>query len=212
MSDLTKKVCESIFRKELDSFIDNDNRLKLLKLFSELPDNFILLSASSSGFHHPAYANKKPYGLVLHTRSVVDILESLLETRKDIDDVYMQDLIISAIIHDMTKYCGNDKSERVSYTHDQTIVQLAYICGFSENVQKMVSCHHGRYNSSEKNIIELFPDKQQNPLLYEACWLLHYADLIASRKYININHDHWIRYLDEITGFGYVPKIIENNF
>ena len=179
--DYKEKI--KVFDKEL-SLIEDGNVKKLTKECIKLAEEwFFIEPASSSGKYHPDFA-REAGGLILHTKAVVYFLTEILRSELYKIDSYHKDLLIlSAIIHDIKKYGEKNNTghtvknhadlaskfvEDVNNTKKDGIIPKNDL----EYVKKCVERHMGVFGDS---IPETDDEK-----------LLHIADLIASRKEIDL--------------------------
>lgn len=143
--------------------------------------------ASSTGHHHPQFANTKN-GLIKHTRAVVNIALTLLDSRPDLSDLYRDHIIAACILHDMCKYEKGNK-----YTVSNHAEIMAEV--FNEEskldiedkviITKLIRYHQG-YFDQENDINKYIKYVYNNgncQKLGDACLIVHYADMITSRKW-----------------------------
>ena len=181
-----KKINETTIQKRVEAFenvltLISDETIKEFcgKLIGEADNYFFSTPASSTGKYHPAYALGKG-GLMRHSKAVALILKSILEM-----DLYGQDerqkdlLICAAIVHDIKKYGTNHK-----YTvknHPELASEYILKTGkkfkklSTEDIQYIadaVVTHMGKWGTTKPET--------------EAQKLLHMADCLASRKFLNV--------------------------
>jgi hypothetical protein len=181
MTDMTTKEehpnWTSIFSKELALIADDELKVKVIKILTlDVADRHSTEPASSTGKYHPDFASGIG-GLVRHTKAVVGITEELCRARPDLNhDV----LIAAAILHDMRKYIGVDPFTK--HDHPTAMAALCYQNNMPM-VGRLIESHMGRWTTAKNSSVELpKPDKDDE-------WLLHYADYIASRKWLKLNFD-----------------------
>ena len=182
------------FEKEL-SFIKNDEiREKTKKVIDAINPAFYESGASTTGKYHPSYALGFE-GLYRHTCAAVRIAEDLmnLEYNKDQLGPYAHDYIIAALIlHDSCK-CGKNWTSRYTL-HEHPIEAADFIKEvvgepgepddpYSEIVSTLVSSHMGQWNTNYKSRVVL---PKPNGLLQ---YIVHEADYLASRKYLEFVFD-----------------------
>lgn len=166
-------------------------------------DNFIRPS-SSTGKYHPSFDNVE-FGNVNHTKAVVKLCNVLLRSRNDLSDYYQDIVYASAILHDMWKYDGQSNhtySNHAKIAHDK-IMQI-----ISENINDMdtfqinaltdiaycVLYHMGHWsweygtlskdNAMDDWIVSI--RNIDNDDLKDCIFILHYADMIASRNFYEV--------------------------
>jgi len=215
MSNLTKVACNLVFEEDLRILPDSYQKI-LQDIFESMPEAFIRRSASSTMKYHPPYARLQPYGLLLHTKTVVRVVREFLECRPSIQSQLGYDLITAAILHDVTKYRG-DKSEHTDSDHDQSAAALCIAAGFPITVQTLVKLHSGRYNSygydddqGEESFYNLIPPEINDEMFRSAVDLLHLADIIASRSFVDINYSGLIFELNKQVGLSVDTLISES--
>lgn len=163
------------------SLIKNDEIRNFCELLlTDANDYFFEKPASSTGKYHPKYALGNG-GLARHSIAVALIMNDILETNcykftSDEKDL----LICAAIIHDIKKY-GNGNSSFTVKNHPELAGD--YVINESKNaklkseyavfISEAVLTHMGQFGNEEPKT-----DAQK---------LLHIADCLASRKYIEVN-------------------------
>ena len=207
MSDATKLACNIAFQEEL-AVLPDDYKNKLQDVFEAVPENFIRRSASSTKKYHSVTDCMEPWGLLLHTKAVVMVAKELIRCRDGDLIKYNNDVIVACILHDMCKYhLQNNMQEHTSRNHDVEGSMLANAAGFNTIVQQLIRCHSGIWNSegfdssdqhSNDSVQHLFTSGNGSTMvnfsaevdnITELMWIVHYADIIASRRWININFD-----------------------
>lgn len=175
----------------LIEMIENEDIRNLLTGFmrNEVPAYFWTTGASASGKYHPAFA-KGEGGLVRHTVAVVKIALELfnLECMRDTDGWFNKDeVIVAAMVHDTFKYgiTGPEDSEgkRLFHLHGELAANMfegyALRHGFAvgEKTLRAIKCHMGQWSAAEVN---------RNPGENELARIVHVADYIASRNFIDL--------------------------
>lgn len=206
MSDATKLACNIAFQEELAA-LPEEYKTKLQNVFEAVPENFIRRSASSTKKYHSVTDCMEPWGLLLHTKGVVMVAKELMRCRDGDLIKYTDDVIVACILHDMCKYhLQNDMQEHTSKIHDVEGSMLANAAGFNKVIQQLIRCHSGIWNSegydtsdqnSNDSVQHLFACGNDNTVNFsteatnidELMWIVHYSDIIASRRWININFD-----------------------
>lgn len=179
---MTDKEKFSKFSKEI-SHIKNPDVKKLTKeVLKNADDWFFIEPASSSGKYHPEFA-LGPGGLVMHTKAVVYFLYELFRSEMYNIDEYHQDLLyLSAIAHDIKKYGESTNTGHTVKNHPE----LA--SNFIEKVNKE------NKNILKKKDVDFIKDCVNKHM---GIWgdikpedecekILHIADLLASRREIDI--------------------------
>ena len=179
---MTDKEKVSKFNKEI-SYIKNSDVKKLTKeVLKNADDWFFIEPASSSGKYHPEFA-LGPGGLVMHTKAVVYFLNELFRSEMYNIDEYHQDLLyISAIAHDIKKYGESSNTGHTVKNHPELASKYVDTINKEKGnilknkdidfIKDCINKHMGIWgdvkpkNESEK--------------------ILHIADLLASRREIDI--------------------------
>ena len=182
------KIGSALFKKEL-ALIKNEHVREIVATILNNDvhfDNF-LRPSSSTGRHHPDFDNCY-YGNTNHTKAVVKLCNVFLTSRIDIEDFYSDIIYASAILHDMWKYAGT------SHTRDN-LAEIAYeflknyeipdasINNYFIGISLCIRLHMGHWSMNDW-LIEL--NKIKDMQLRDSVLILHYADMIASRKFYNI--------------------------
>lgn len=192
------------FEKEL-SFIKSDEiREKTKKVVDAINPAFYEGGASTTGKYHPSYALGYE-GLYRHTCAAVRIAEDLmsLEHNAKYFDGDTHDYVIAALIlHDSCK-CGRDWTSRYTL-HEHPIEAAAFIQKVidgnddrdevSEYVGIMgclVSSHMGQWNTNYRSR-KILPKPTSI-----AEQMVHVADYLASRKYLEFVFDDEVVELKE---------------
>lgn len=190
------------FEKEL-SFIKNDEiREKTKEVVDSINETFYEVGASSTGKYHPSYALGFE-GLYRHTCAAVRIAEDLmnLEYNKEKISPDEHDYVIAALIlHDSCK-CGKNWTSRYTI-HEHPIAAADFIKevigepgeiddAYAEIVSILVSSHMGQWNTAHRSRVVL--PKPNSMLQY----LVHEADYLASRKYLEFVFDDEVVELKE---------------
>lgn len=179
---MTEKEKLSKFDKELNLIKDGLVKKLTKEVIKHADDWFFIEPASSSGKYHPQFALEAG-GLVMHTKAVVYFLKELLRSELFPIDEYHQDmLILSAIAHDIKKYGENSNTGHTVKNHPE----LASIYIEKINKEKKILKNNNDIEYIKKCIIthmgiwgDIKPESEDERLL-------HIADLLASRKEIDI--------------------------
>ena len=191
-----------VFAAELSKIFSNDIKVHVSNLLRQAHDFNFIKPSSSTGKYHPDHDNGEQ-GLIRHTKAVVRFAQELMRGRPLYDNSGIADLVYAAcILHDMDKY--NDeypeytnpvhplsmKEKVIKYTDS---LDKRVLLSTKESLYKIanyIGSHHGRWNE-----IRPYADGKTKIIGYlpypadETAWLVHEADLIASRSFIHINFD-----------------------
>ena len=179
---MTDKEKVSKFSKEI-SHIKNPDVKKLTKeVLKNADDWFFIEPASSSGKYHPEFA-LGPGGLVMHTKAVVYFLYELFRSEMYNIDEYHQDLLyLSAIAHDIKKYGESTNTGHTVKNHPELASKfIEKVNKENKNILKKKDIDYIK-NCIDKHM-GIWGDKKPETV-DEA--LLHIADLLASRREIDI--------------------------
>ena len=137
--------------------------------------------ASSTGKYHPKFASGEG-GLIRHikvvTRNIIEFIRATpaVENEKD-------ELIAAAILHDMWKYPKDRDHEFTAFDHPALGGDYCKSHG-QETIGRLIAAHQGIWVTSK-----VLPGHvNEAPKKFDE-WLLHYADLLASRPYYSCNFD-----------------------
>ena len=184
------KIGSDLFKKELNLIKDTDLRNHIINILDNCIhyDNF-LKPSSSTGKYHP-YFDNSDYGNTNHTKAVVKLCNVLLTSRTDLLLMYHDIVYASAILHDMWKYDGRSSHTNKSHAELSYLAINQYIKDFNldnpllDNVAKCVRYHMGHWSFQDN---EWIMHLNQLDINFRDCVLiLHYADMIASRKFYDI--------------------------
>lgn len=162
-----------------------DEKIKnfCIQLLNDADDYFFYKSASATGKYHPQYAVGE-CGLTKHSIAVALILHEMLETNTyDFSDDEKDVMICAAIVHDIKKY-GNNCAIYTNRKHptlgEDYIKKESKKYKLSkekwvEDLCHLVRSHMGNYG-------DIKPETNGEKLL-------HLADCLASRRYINIEFE-----------------------
>lgn len=195
-----REKAERVFMNELGRIKSRELRELTLKAFDNAPDNFFTAPASTSGRYHPSISNGR-YGLIRHTRLVVDVARDLcrafdIVTIEDNDNV-----IVACLLHDVLKFGYKSNSEgkgdKEGYKEHglRAATYLMRLCGLPKNICDAVAGHMGVWACP---MAQEYTFLQTHDKLSEIVML---ADYMASRKfddkYIAISQMDIGRELDE---------------
>ena len=178
---------------KIRNLIKNDRlRRSCEVLLNELPDYFYEIPASSTGKYHPKFALGEG-GLVRHTKVAVRIAYEIIKTQS-IGNVFTDDekdlLLISLMLHDGLKE-GFPKEKYTKFDHPilaaNFVKDKANLTELTSEEVKLISTnissHMGEWNKSDYSDITLPLPKNK----YQK--MVHMCDLLASRKFINVEFD-----------------------
>jgi hypothetical protein len=172
--------------EEVSLINDSLIRARVEEFLGIIPEWMADKAAAGSPKNHPAQ-DHGPGGLMRHTKTVVRVLQVLLNSLPQYDEPGSRDhLITAAIIHDLAKYVNPDDKWT---THEHPLVvaeQFRSFCKlnnigiFGEHVADLVETHMGRWvtNSHSSTVLRA-------PTTFEQI-TLHWADYIASQKFIHL--------------------------
>ena len=182
----------TIFNNELELIKNDRLRRSCEVLLNELPDYFYEIPASSTGKYHPKFALGEG-GLVRHTKVAVRIAYEIIKTQS-IGNVFTDDekdlILISLMLHDGLKE-GFPKEKYTKFDHPilaaNFVKDKANLTELTSEEVKLISTnissHMGEWNKSDYSNITLPLPKNK----YQK--MVHMCDLLASRKFINVEFD-----------------------
>lgn len=180
-----------IFTEELNQISDEKLRSFVTYCLDNAPKYFYHIPASSSGKYHPKQ-DLGEGGLVRHTKAVVKVGLDLLGCEQFVEDNnYNRDIVISAgLLHDLLKSGTTDTGHTI-FEHPKLAVKFIGECmnnyknkkdlqiPIMYSIIRCVERHMGKWNTNKERNQKLY--KPETPIEK----LVHLADYIASRKYIN---------------------------
>lgn len=141
--------------------------------------------ASSSGKFHPAH-DLGDGGVIRHTKVVVKFANELAQNTPVLEEE-KDNLIAAAILHDMGKY----HTDCEAHTDEDHPLWMATYCSRrgAPEFARLIESHHGKWvmGTHDKTLVV-----NKEPDAFDK-WVLHYADLLASKKYVHCE-------FDELTG------------
>lgn len=160
-----------IYKEQLSLIKDQDKRQRVENVLRQADVRNISEPASSTGKFHPQFASGK-YGLSRHTKAVVAFIADFC---KVIPELNQDVMVIAALLHDIVKYKSDGKY--TSKTHAIDAAALLEKNGLSEEAS-LVKTHMGNFEKDSSLHPKTFNEK-----------MLHLADYLASRTYIDIDFD-----------------------
>lgn len=188
------EVGSKLFKKELNLITNKSLRNHIINILDNYVhfDNY-LKPSSSTGKYHP-YFDNTDYGNTNHTKAVVKLCKVLLQSRIDLQNSIKDIIYASAILHDMWKYDG--RSSHTCRNHAELAFQFleSYslernlendIIGWSlTNIAYIIKYHMGHW--SYENKLDWINEISKDEQLKDAILIVHYADIICSRKFYNV--------------------------
>lgn len=183
----THKSWQEIFEQEIGSINATDVKILLDNVFDKIDSYHKEAPASSTGKYHPTCSNGKG-GLIRHIKYVVALVKELIRATPEVENE-SDELIAAAILHDLLKYPNASTStvtEKYTVADHPTLMANMIRTLFpssekAKTIARLVECHQGRkeWNTDRKTgeLINRPPEKQDE-------YVLHYADILASRKWI----------------------------
>ena len=201
----------------INKYITGERKDKLLEFYKQYEDRFVLLPAS----HKKAYHNCFPGGYIDHVLRVIECSLKLDKVWREMgmaDTYTTEELVFSAINHDLGKFGTLDQTSVFDIDNDWEIKNRGELYKFNTNITYMsvpdrslhllfsvgvtmteneyiaIKTHDGMYDDANKAyLISYMPEtKPRSSLLY----VLHHADMMAAR----------IEYEVE-----WLPKLLKNN-
>ena len=183
------------FDKEVNLIQNKGIRLTTQHILCSMPAWFMKEEASSTGKYHPTYAQGEG-GLYRHTCAAVKIYNDIASLQQYKEVIDNKDWGIAALIlHDMCKYGYDDMPSKYTKFDHPLLVRkwLEYLQyesasenvpdeEYINNVCNLVESHMGQWNTNKyyPNIILPTP-------LTANQQLVHLADYLASRNYLEVN-------------------------
>lgn len=200
-----KKV--DVFKRELSKIRDEDYRKAVEGIINQIPAEFFLKPASSTGKYHPPYAKGK-HGLLLHTKCAFWIGYRFMEPGAMFERLsdHERDVALTALlIHDTMKYGrdgGKSKGGFTYFEHPTLVKSLVddYLEGDSpsEKVRKFladvlncVESHMGSWSTNRQSkIILRVPETQLEKFV-------HLCDYAAGTPFLFFSNKTLELYLKE---------------
>jgi len=173
------------FQREIGFIQDKEKQEFVREALALLPDYFFTIPASSTGKYHPSYALGEG-GLVRHTKAAVIIFYDVANLEMFHVTPEERDLgIVALILHDGLK----NGIEQNTYTITKHPVLISNYLRenfpsfpFINEVCSYIETHMGQWNTdykTQEEVLEKPSTKMQK--------LVHLADYLASRKYLELN-------------------------
>lgn len=164
----------------VDKIKSKDIKLQLFLAFTNIPEYFYKIPASSTGKYHPAYATGEG-GLLRHTIAAARIACDLVDLEMyGLTDDEKDYVICALLLHDTFK-SGVTHSKYTLHNHPMLSAQhVRSVCSreFANNVCPLIESHMGQWNTCkwDKTVLPKPETKLQQ--------IVHLCDYLASRKYL----------------------------
>lgn len=202
---ISAEKIEANFNKHLkiiDMFITSDRKEKVLAMIESLGEEYLLSPASTKAIFHNAF----PGGYIDHVNRVIQYSlkqKELYETMKGIIDFTDEELIISALFHDLGKIGNGELSNYLPQTdkwrkdnlgeiyknnpelsfmliQDRSLFILQkFGIVLSEKEYIAIKIHDGMYEESNKPYLVSY--NKDTKLKSNLSYILHTADFLASK-------------------------------
>ena len=181
------------FEKELETIEDMHLREFTRFALSNAPKYFYTIGASASGKYHPQFSQGEG-GLVRHTKAVLMFCNELLNMSPyyELPPLWKDYARVACLLHDICKYGEEDEMDKNKYvdhsvngadyvdimweqfhsTDDEICIEFA-----PELITHAIMCHMGRWSKENQKPIGIIDN------------LVHLADYVASRNFINIEFE-----------------------
>ena len=181
------------FEKELETIEDLHLRGFTKYALENAPKYFHSIGASASGKYHPKFSQGEG-GLVRHTKSVLMFCNELLNMSPyhELPPLWKDYARVACLLHDICKYGEGDEMDKSAYTdhalngawyvdkmwglYHSTDTQIC-IEFAPELITHAIMCHMGRWSKENQRPISIIDN------------LVHLADYVASRNFINIEFE-----------------------
>lgn len=199
-----------MFTKELETIEDMHLREFTRFALSNAPKYFYSIGASSSGKYHPQFSQGEG-GLVRHTKAVLMFCNELLNMSPyyELSPLWKDYARVACLLHDICKYGEEDEMNKNEYTnhsvngawyvdkmwglYHSTDTQICFEFA-PELITHAIMCHMGRWSKENQRPIDIIDN------------LVHLADYVASRNFINIEFKE-----EETSSSEELPSITEIN-
>lgn len=159
----------------------------VIKALTKVKEEFFIVAASSTGKHHPDYAQGEG-GLLRHVQAAVYFADIITSLEMFSLEPTTRDLIIAAVIlHDTCKG-GVDWNRPYAFEHPLLVKELLkeeeldeYEAVYWDEITYLISSHMGQWTTSKYSKYELpKPETKEQKLV-------HLCDYLASRKQIDVD-------------------------
>lgn len=175
------KPWQEIFAKEISEIDNTEVKIILNAIFEKVQDKHKTAAASSTGKYHPG-VSLGDGGLVRHTKFVAQNVIELVRATPEYEDK-KSIFIAAALLHDLCKYPNGDADHYTANDHPTIMAKMIEdTCPSSETaktIARLVASHQGRWNTNRQGEVI-----NKAPVEFDE-YILHYADLLASRPYLN---------------------------
>ncbi len=164
----------------VDKIKSKDIKLQLFQAFTDVPDYFYKVAASSTGKYHPEYALGEG-GLLRHTIAAARIGCDLVDLEfLELTDDEKDYVICALLLHDTFKH-GVTYSKYTLHNHPVLAAEhVRAVCSreFANNVAPLIESHMGQWTTCkwDKTVLLKPTSKLQQ--------IVHLCDYLASRKYL----------------------------
>lgn len=164
----------------IDKIKSKDIKLQLFIAFSNVPEYFYKVAASSTGKYHPAYATGEG-GLLRHTIAATRIACDLVDLEMyNLTDDEKDYVICALLLHDTFKH-GVISGKYTLHNHPLLSahhVRMTCSREFADNVCPLIESHMGQWTTCkwDKTVLPKPETKLQQ--------IVHLCDYLASRKYL----------------------------
>lgn len=181
------------FEKELETIEDLHLRGFTKYALENAPKYFHSIGASASGKYHPKFSQGEG-GLVRHTKAVLMFCNELLNMSPyyELSPLWKDYARVACLLHDICKYGETEEMDKTQYadhaingawyvdkmwglyhsTDTQICIEFA-----PELITHAIMCHMGRWSKEHQRPITIIDN------------LVHLADYVASRNFINIEFE-----------------------
>ena len=190
-----------LFKKELDTFKNEDIRNFAEVLLDDAPDYFFHVPASSTGKYHPKYALGDG-GLMRHTKSVVRFYNHFMSVEQNSSMFTEREIDlgrIACLAHDILKSGNEEYYEEKSNNGENTVFTVfnhpllaaKYIMSYKDKylsdeelkfIALAIGSHMGQWNTNKHEPDVILPKPKT-----EMQKIIHLADYAASRKDIDVS-------------------------
>jgi len=201
-----KTKAEVIFDEELSYIDDNELRRFVLDVFNVFtPEYFWTVPCSTTGKYHPK-VSLGPGGLIRHTKLAVWWGLEIMQCWAGLAETAVGEVTAALLIHDLNKngdkldargfptlknasevhgpYLGNKICCWINGKVGQDTAKNVYEC--QERIDRVVSAvmgHMGIWTHSSYEFLKpQYLVRENDPLIYDVCHIVHLADYVSSRK------------------------------